>query len=1097
MAPPSASVLLSGLLVSVRVRPAKTQTDSASSATSAEDVVAVQSNNAVLIKALNKTRQDDDENQNDAAWARGAGAAAARAIPCTPACYRFAHAFEQTSTNDDVYRVTAAPLASRAIEFFSGALLAYGQTGSGKTHTLFGSGNEAGLGQRLVADILARVHARNEKNDGVTLKAYLSFVEIYQEAIEDLLVAPGTKQRARLKLRAHPEHGTWVEGACEPLIETLEDALELTRVGIARRRTASHDANHRSSRSHAVLTIKLVEELAPTTPNGRPLKLRWSRVAVCDLAGAERVRETNASGVRLQESCAINRGLSALGRCVRALAKASAAREAWSARKNEKNPRALWQVAAERAEIHIPCRESKLTSLLAPCLSGLSLCSMVCCVSPHSTHLGQTRHTLQYASDCQSIRHESVVTANSDLIDAEELMREFEKIQKRDGASTDRPNAFAREGADASTATVAATREEDSIFAARIRILEEALARAEQQRSDEAAMRRRRRAAAVLAKKQRRRDKQVDDEMAALARKALGSGYNAKQIVVTDEVRSSPERTSSSNHSHALHAWDLFWHAVATRQAKEESALGPPWTPLISEAADSVGKLRAALLVRDEKTSSHAATRCIASAIEQSVQRAVERLNQQLHEAQDAVYDSPTTLDDAADHDNEVAPRCASPTSVTRSASVLDRIDTYVLSDADLGSLLGQINALSTEAEGVHTAREELKIAISDVLAAAREADAVLERASETLIEEHRQCQEGSARILRVEKKQSALRDDDASDDDGMSTASSDSEYDDEENSSSPPPLASLLTVASSKLRAISDEAFSALQAIRRFGDTEKVGPHAIAAEHSELSGVDLMELVASFPLPSSSDSSPTAPGASAARAVREHAAGLRPVVSGDAKSAWGDTGALGALGYAAKALARELARRKDSRDISARQARKEVHGKLAAARDAASTAYEAISAKLEESDMERGELQRRLDEAAETLAQLRQASEKADSTTSETRAKMEEILQRATIAEARAREAEESQERLRSQLRECEDARRAAEARATDIKLEGIEAKLSAESAARAAEARAAHAEAALRELEERERVPATPPTVVRRGGGFLSCGRAPSVAE
>ena len=48
--------------------------------------------------------------------------------------------------------------------------------------------------------------------------------------------------------------------------------------------------------------------------------------------------------------------------------------------------------------MHIPYRDSKLTRLLAPSLSGKSLTTVICTVSPASINFNQTLSTLRFAS---------------------------------------------------------------------------------------------------------------------------------------------------------------------------------------------------------------------------------------------------------------------------------------------------------------------------------------------------------------------------------------------------------------------------------------------------------------------------------------------------------------------------------------------------------------------------------------------------------------------------------------------------------------------------------------------------------------------------
>ena len=46
-----------------------------------------------------------------------------------------------------------------ALDGYNVSLFAYGQTGSGKTHTMFGSGSDAGIIPRSIAQILSTVES--------------------------------------------------------------------------------------------------------------------------------------------------------------------------------------------------------------------------------------------------------------------------------------------------------------------------------------------------------------------------------------------------------------------------------------------------------------------------------------------------------------------------------------------------------------------------------------------------------------------------------------------------------------------------------------------------------------------------------------------------------------------------------------------------------------------------------------------------------------------------------------------------------------------------------------------------------------------------
>lgn len=172
----------------------------------------------------------------------------------------------------------------------------------------------------------------------------VSFLEIYNEQVRDLLAARGTDQLdsdagsaggARpplherswvtvgtggtealanaLRVRTHPKHGPYVEGLSEVPVSSAARVRELVEAASAARIVAATSVNEQSSRSHAIFVLKLKR----TGPDGRA---RRSKLSLVDLAGSERAGQTGASGDRLREAANINRSLSALGTVINALA---------------------------------------------------------------------------------------------------------------------------------------------------------------------------------------------------------------------------------------------------------------------------------------------------------------------------------------------------------------------------------------------------------------------------------------------------------------------------------------------------------------------------------------------------------------------------------------------------------------------------------------------------------------------------------------------------------------------------------------------------------------------------------------------------------
>jgi len=107
---------------------------------------------------------------------------------------------------------------------------------------------------------------------------------------------------------------------------------------------ASNNLNKSSSRSHCILTLKLMRIENVENPKTAVI----SSISFCDLAGSERLKKTNNIGDRLTESKNINTSLLVLNKCFSVL------------RENQK-----------RGENQIvPFRESKLTQMFQTALTG-------------------------------------------------------------------------------------------------------------------------------------------------------------------------------------------------------------------------------------------------------------------------------------------------------------------------------------------------------------------------------------------------------------------------------------------------------------------------------------------------------------------------------------------------------------------------------------------------------------------------------------------------------------------------------------------------------------------------------------------------------
>nr|KAF6267021.1 kinesin family member 14 [Pipistrellus kuhlii] len=305
-----------------------------------------------------------------------------------------------------VYTALAAPLLARALEGYNACLFAYGQTGSGKSYTMMGFGEEPGIIPRFCEDLFAQV-AKHQTQE-VRYHLEMSFFEVYNEKIHDLLVGRGgSRQRKQpLRVREHPVSGPYVEALAVNAVGSYADIQGWLQLGSKQRATAATGMNDKSSRSHSVLTLLMTRTQTELVDGEQHDHAVTSRISLVDLAGSERQGPAGTSGQLLREGVSINKSLLTLGKVISALAEHGGRRRAF-----------------------IPYRESVLTWLLKESLGGNSKTAMIATVSPAGSSLEETLSTLRYAHQARSIVNAARVNEDTSAQLVRELKAEIEKLR--------------------------------------------------------------------------------------------------------------------------------------------------------------------------------------------------------------------------------------------------------------------------------------------------------------------------------------------------------------------------------------------------------------------------------------------------------------------------------------------------------------------------------------------------------------------------------------------------------------------------------------------------------------------------------------------
>jgi kinesin family protein 4/21/27 len=202
--------------------------------------------------------------------------------------------------------------------------------------------------------------------------------------------------RPEVIIREEPGGRIILTGLTQVAINSVEDLLNALNFGSSIRQTDATAQNAKSSRSHAVFSLNLVQKKTSSAPTAMREKRRSvpleamsgsgenlvtidSKLHFVDLAGSERLKNTQASGERAREGISINAGLASLGKVIS-------------------------QLSSRHHSAHISYRDSRLTRLLQDSLGGNAITYMIACINPAEFHLSESLNTVQYAQRARAIQ---------------------------------------------------------------------------------------------------------------------------------------------------------------------------------------------------------------------------------------------------------------------------------------------------------------------------------------------------------------------------------------------------------------------------------------------------------------------------------------------------------------------------------------------------------------------------------------------------------------------------------------------------------------------------------------------------------------------
>ena len=325
---------------------------------------------------------------------------------------------DTSATQEEVYSASIGDALKRNIfRGFNTTVMAYGQKESGKSYTMYGakmnkyvgtkdddngsvktadssysynttqgSYSEDGIVPRAIHDLFM---AKDKQATGGDVAIQMTFVEIYNDQIIDLLTSKKSRVDKKLTIRdsavqGSATNGVTIRGLTSIKLKSTSHSRFILDAALRRKSSAS--------RSHTICTlyVKISPAVKSSITSGKlasmtSIDIIHAKLTLVDLAGTERAKGgTQYNNIEEQrENAIISKDLFVLGQCLQGAA--------------EKNTNAPGKTK------HIPYRERKLTRILRDSIGGNCCTIIVACIAPCSKDLDGTLSTLRCAERCRNI----------------------------------------------------------------------------------------------------------------------------------------------------------------------------------------------------------------------------------------------------------------------------------------------------------------------------------------------------------------------------------------------------------------------------------------------------------------------------------------------------------------------------------------------------------------------------------------------------------------------------------------------------------------------------------------------------------------------
>lgn len=198
------------------------------------------------------------------------------ATKSNPEGYTFPAVLGIDSTQREAYLCCGEPMIDALLDGQQACLFAYGQTGSGKTFSLLGAegGKNPHKLNGIVPQIVGELFRRFSSLENQGIKHFIgaSFVEVHNERIRDLCDEPDKHgNQPYLGIRETKDGPVFISSGARPVGETTVPVhssralLKVIEEALAKRMVNANDYHEHSSRSHALLTLKLEKRMGTTS----------------------------------------------------------------------------------------------------------------------------------------------------------------------------------------------------------------------------------------------------------------------------------------------------------------------------------------------------------------------------------------------------------------------------------------------------------------------------------------------------------------------------------------------------------------------------------------------------------------------------------------------------------------------------------------------------------------------------------------------------------------------------------------------------------------------------------------------------------------